>query len=614
MSTPTAFLAGLEALEQGRYAQAVELLEEFCQPATLDDKYLQAQMSLVTAYHYNNQTEKAIALCQQLSTNNNNEVRDWAQAAILSLQTQSPNTELVGSASEEVTPELTSEQAEELLSTGSKALKQEYYAEAVSALSAYCQKVDPAVKSYGQAQMWLVKAYKGNEQMEDAIALCQELTTSDKPMVQAWAKQFLGTIASTEVIQAVIAPNTSTEGDVTNNVPLPKRTLQDFKNFCQDNLLGELKVLEAKRQQVLVYIIFATIIVAIIILLTIQFFAHQYLDFSSIEEISTSSLFISLFALVIIACIWGWVMFYSSSTETYASGFKSKFIQKIIEFIDTNQTFSYSGREDDRLALNAFIHSQLFQELLPPTKITQNDCVSAQVGETDICFSEICTQAEIKHSWLGSRGVVLEKRFLPRPAYFIPSSISIPFFAFTLLFKLIKGFPYIIDRVVKGQRINYKHFEEEVILNQVSRRKIFKGLFFRANFNKKFKGRTLVLPRDLSSKMQVLTKGRAAIVKLEDPEFANLFVVYGDQVEARFILSASLMEKIVNFRKKAGRKIYISFAESKIYVAIEYDEDIFEPRLFKTMLKFTPMREYYESLQLMLGIVEDLNLNRRIWN
>ncbi|WP_082209807.1 hypothetical protein [Fischerella sp. PCC 9605] len=31
------------------------------------------------------------------------------------------------------------------------------------------------------------------------------------------------------------------------------------------------------------------------------------------------------------------------------------------------------------------------------------------------------------------------------------------------------------------------------------------------------------------------------------------------------------------------------------------------------MLSFTPMREYFENIQLMLGIVEDLNLNRRIW-
>jgi hypothetical protein len=42
--------------------------------------------------------------------------------------------------------------------------------------------------------MWLVKAYKGNEQLEEAIALCQQLTTSEQQVLQIWAKQFILTL------------------------------------------------------------------------------------------------------------------------------------------------------------------------------------------------------------------------------------------------------------------------------------------------------------------------------------------------------------------------------------------------------------------------------------
>ena len=70
----------------------------------------------------------------------------------------------------------------------------------------------------------------------------------------------------------------------------------------------------------------------------------------------------------------------------------------------------------------------------------------------------------------------------------------------------------------------------------------------------------------------------------------------------------------VKFRKKAGRKLYVSFIENKIYIAIEYEEDLFEPKLFQSMLNFSPIREYFENLQLMISIVQDLNLNRRIWS
>jgi hypothetical protein len=72
------------------------------------------------------------------------------------------------------------------------------------------------------------------------------------------------------------------------------------------------------------------------------------------------------------------------------------------------------------------------------------------------------------------------------------------------------------------------------------------------------------------------------------------------------------MARLVLFKKKVKRNIYISFVDSKIYIAVEYAEDLFETLLFKTMLGFTPIRDYFETLQLMLGIVDELNLNCRI--
>ena len=106
---------------------------------------------------------------------------------------------------------------------------------------------------------------------------------------------------------------------------------------------------------------------------------------------------------------------------------------------------------------------------------------------------------------------------------------------------------------------------------------------------------------------------RGQLIKLEDPEFENHFVVYGDdQIQARYILSMSLMERIVEFRKKTGRKIYLSFVGSKVFVAASYTKSLFEPRLFRTLLDFEPIREYFEDLQLTIGIVDDLNLNTRI--
>ncbi len=164
-------------------------------------------------------------------------------------------------------------------------------------------------------------------------------------------------------------------------------------------------------------------------------------------------------------------------------------------------------------------------------------------------------------------------------------------------------------------------FTEEVLAENVSRSTIFKGMFLVANFNKTFQSKTFVVPDiaerllgGLGTALQSLNKSRGQLVKLEDPEFEKLFAVYSeDQVEARYILSTSLMTRLAKFRKKAGREIYVSFIQDKIYIAIKSPQDLFEPKLFQTMLSFNPVREYFENLQLMMGVVEELKLNRRIW-
>ncbi len=155
-----------------------------------------------------------------------------------------------------------------------------------------------------------------------------------------------------------------------------------------------------------------------------------------------------------------------------------------------------------------------------------------------------------------------------------------------------------------------------------SRVTVFKGLFFIADFHKDFRTTTVVLPDTaeklfgrFGQKLQAMNIFRGKLVKLEDPEFEQHFAVYGDdQIEARYILSPSLMERIVQFKVKTGRKIHLSFVASSVFVAVSYTRSLFEPRVFRTLLNFDPMQQYFEDMQLAVGIVEDLNLNTRIWS
>jgi len=149
---------------------------------------------------------------------------------------------------------------------------------------------------------------------------------------------------------------------------------------------------------------------------------------------------------------------------------------------------------------------------------------------------------------------------------------------------------------------------------------IFKGLFFVADFNKHFEGCTVVLPNRLGrgAIARILQKvnlsRREKLVKLEDPEFNKYFVVYGDdQIESRYVLSTSLMQRLIDFRRKHGNPLYVSFVSSFLFLAIGYTKDLFEPSYFRTLTKFESVKPYFEDISLAVGIVEDLNLNTRIW-
>ncbi|MBS1653413.1 MAG: DUF3137 domain-containing protein [Bacteroidetes bacterium] len=148
---------------------------------------------------------------------------------------------------------------------------------------------------------------------------------------------------------------------------------------------------------------------------------------------------------------------------------------------------------------------------------------------------------------------------------------------------------------------------------------IFKGLFFMGDFNKNFSSRTYVWSeRDpqlnffnklFSSFAHGLEK-----VTLESPEFEKKFIVYSsDQVDARYILSPSLMERMVELQDKFGSNVVFSFVNTNVNVAIPIKADLFEPSIFQAP-DIRGMRSYYDTMLSVLGMIDILNLNLRIWN
>ena len=215
---------------------------------------------------------------------------------------------------------------------------------------------------------------------------------------------------------------------------------------------------------------------------------------------------IFLLMFLILTAIFALFPWYIKYYRGYHAGFKDTIIPKIVAFIDQRLRYDKSGM----VSREEFMASHLFND--KPGDYQGDDLVSGTLGQTAFRVSEIRAKR--------------------------------------------------VDIIRQGSSSSST--------NRKTRKKytpIFNGLFFVADFNKSFKGTTIVLPDtaqklfgDLGQALQGLNVQNGQLIKLEDPEFEKLFVVYGqDQVEARYILSTSLMHRIVEFQAHTRKKYGFPF-------------------------------------------------------
>ncbi|MBS4068235.1 MAG: DUF3137 domain-containing protein [Sulfurimonas sp.] len=244
-------------------------------------------------------------------------------------------------------------------------------------------------------------------------------------------------------------------------------------------------------------------------------------------------------------------LLYKFMIKDYTHEFKMSVIKPLIHAIDKTMLYSSQTHVSDYF----FEHSKLFEEA---DKLSGNDYVKGQIDGINIQFSDIHAQNKNQDS--------------------------------------------------KGKE---------------SWDTIFQGLFIVADFNKHFYGETVVLPDSAQNSfgnvigywLQSKNAARGELVKMDNPEFEKEFVVYSsDQIEARYILSHSMMEKLLSFKNKSAHPIYVSFTGTHIYIAINYGKDLFEPSVFHSLLDYKVAMEYVKTLHLAIGIVEELKLNQKLWS
>lgn len=245
------------------------------------------------------------------------------------------------------------------------------------------------------------------------------------------------------------------------------------------------------------------------------------------------------------------VAFHFSFLKRLKDTYKQKVITKIVQSI--NPTFQYQPKA--HISLKDFKKGQLFRGQID--RYTGEDYVTGKLDKTDFRFSEV--HAERQHT--DDKG-----------------------------------------------NTNYST--------------IFEGLFMIADFHKHFKGITVVVPDRsekilggwLGKKIQKMGRGRKGLVYMEDPEFEKAFAVFStDQIEARYILSTSMLRNILALKDRFNCKVYLAFIDSYVSIAIDWNRNILEPNIRQSLLNETTIEKFVGEILSCLEIIEILNLNTRIW-
>ena len=80
--------AGKEALLRKHYTEAIAILTEYSQESTdqTSPDYVQAQIWLVSAYKKTGRADKAIAICEQLANQPDQQLQNWSQKSLITLR------------------------------------------------------------------------------------------------------------------------------------------------------------------------------------------------------------------------------------------------------------------------------------------------------------------------------------------------------------------------------------------------------------------------------------------------------------------------------------------------------------------------------------------------
>lgn len=103
-------------------------------------------------------------------------------------------------------------------------------------------------------------------------------------------------------------------------------------------------------------------------------------------------------------------------------------------------------------------------------------------------------------------------------------------------------------------------------------------------------------------------------IKLEYSVFDKKFTAYSsDQIEGRYLITSSFMERLVHLQKIFGtKKIKCSFVDDIIIFAIPTYRNVFEiGSIFKPLTKIETMEHFFNEITAIYLLIDHFKLNEK---
>ena len=144
--------------------------------------------------------------------------------------------------------------------------------------------------------------------------------------------------------------------------------------------------------------------------------------------------------------------------------------------------------------------------------------------------------------------------------------------------------------------------------------RVFGGVFLHAVFAEEAVGRVAIWPRRrrqfCSRSLREFTRegGVNADAEILNTAFREMFMTYATKAtHVVGILSEPVQEAIVRYSRATDKDFYLSFIGQEIFIAVDEDRNILEPRLFRSNVHFELVKGYLDDILLLLNIIEDFD-------